>query len=136
MSATLSGITNLRLIGAVTTVVAIGALAVANFAGNGENGGAGPFAFTSVIAILAAVFLFGRVVPRSIERPNAARVALILAALALLACVAFWSGLPQVLGPAAIVLGLAVPRNGESVAAIGIGSLAYVASLVACAVVG
>ena len=134
MSATLSGTTNLRLIGAATTVVAIAALAIANFASEGENGGAGPFAVTTVIAILAAVVLFGRVVPRSMERPNPARVALLLAGLTLLTGVAFWSGLPQVLGPAAIVLGLAAPRNGESVAAIGIGSLAYVASLVACVI--
>jgi hypothetical protein len=134
MSAALSGTTNLRLIGAAATVVGIGALAVANFAGNGENGGAGPFAFASVIAILAAVVLFGRVVPRAMERPNAGRVALILAALTLLTGVAFWIGLPQILGPAAIVLGLAAPRSGESVAAIGIGSLAYLASLVACVI--
>lgn len=132
MSETLSGTTNLRLIGAAATVVGIGALAVANFAGNGENGGAGPFAFASAIAILAAIVLFERVVPRSMDRPNAARIALILAGLTLLTGVVFWSGLPQVLGPAAIVLGLAAPRNGESVAAIGIGTLAYVASLVAC----
>ena len=134
MSATISGINNLRLVGAAATVVAIAALAVANFAADGENGGAGPFAVASVIAILAAVVLFGRVVPRATERPNAARVALVLAGLTLLTLVVFWSGLPQVLGPAAIVLGLAAPRNGESIAAIGIGSLAYVASLVACVI--
>lgn len=131
MSATMSGITNMRVIGTATTAVAIAALAAANFVGEGENGGVGPFAVTSVIAILAAVVLFGRVVPRAVERPDAARIALGLAALALLTGVAFWSGLPQVLGPAAIVLGLAAPRSGESVAAIGIGSVAYVASLAA-----
>jgi hypothetical protein len=89
---------------------------------------------TGVIAVLAAVVLFGHVVPRAMEGPRPARIALILAALTLLTGVVFWSGLPQVLGPAAIVLGLAAPRNGESVAAIGIGSLAYVASLVACVI--
>ena len=134
MSATMSGINNMRLIGMATVAVAVAALAVANFATEGQNGGAGPFAITSGIAIVAAVALFGRVVPRSMDQPNAARVALVLAGLALLTSVFFWSGLPQVLGPAAIVLGLAAPRNGESVAAIGIGSLAYVASLVACVI--
>lgn len=134
MSATMSGITNTRLVGAATVVVALAALAVANFATGGENGGAGPFAVTAVIAILAAVVLFGRVVPRAIEGAQPARIALILAGLALLTGVVFWSGLPQVLGPAAIVLGLAAPRNGESIAAVGIGSLAYVASLVACVI--
>ena len=134
MSATLNGMANTRLVGAASVVVAIAALAVANFATEGENGGAGPFAITVAIAILAAVLLFGRVIPRAIEGRSPARIALLLAGLALLTCVVFWSGLPQVLGPAAIVLGLAAPRNGESVAAIGIGSLAYVASLVACVI--
>jgi CBS domain containing-hemolysin-like protein len=134
MSATLSGITNTRLVGAASVAVAVAALAVANFAADGENGGAGPFAITSAIAVLTALLLFGRVLPRAMERPNAGRVALVLAALTLLTSVIFWSGLPQVLGPAAIILGLATPRSGESFAAIGIGSVAYVASLVACVI--
>jgi hypothetical protein len=134
MSAAVIGMRNERLVGTLSAVVAIGALAVANFVADGDNGSTGPFIVTSVIAVVAAAVLFGRVVPRAIDGPRAARVALLLAALALLTGVVFWSGLPQVLGPAAIVLGLASPRNGESVAAIAIGSLAYVASLVACAI--
>jgi hypothetical protein len=125
---------NERAVGALSVVVAIGALAYANFATDGENGGTGPFIVTSLIAVVAAAVLFGRVVPGAIDGPRPARVALVLAALALLTGVAFWSGLPQVLGPAAIVLGLAAPRNGESVAAIAIGTIAYVASLVACVI--
>jgi hypothetical protein len=134
MSATLNGMASTRLIGAASVAVAIAALAVANFATDGENGGAGPFAVTGVITIVAAALLFGRVVPRAAEGRNAARTALVLAGLTLLTGVVFWSGLPLVLGPAAIVLGLAAPRSGESIAAIGIGSLAYLASLVACAI--
>jgi CBS domain containing-hemolysin-like protein len=134
MSATLNGMASTRLIGAASVAVAIAALAVANFATEGENGGAGPFAVTSVIAIGVAALLFGRVVPRATEGRNPARIALVLAGLTLLTGVVFWSGLPLVLGPAAIVLGLAARRNGGSIAAVGIGSLAYLASLVACAI--
>jgi hypothetical protein len=134
MSAAVTGIRNERLVGALAAVIAIGALAIANFVTEGENGGTGPFIVTSVIAVFGAAVLFGRVVPGAIEGPRPARTALVLAALALLTGVVFWSGLPQVLGPAAIVLGLAAPRNGESVAAIAIGSIAYVASLVACVI--
>ena len=134
MSAAVTGIRNERLVGALSVLVAIGSLAVANFVTEGENGGAGPFIVTSVIAIVAAAVLFGRVVPSAIEGPRPARTALVLAALTILTGVVFWTGLPQVLGPAAIVLGLAAPRSGESVAAVAIGSLAYVASLVGCVV--
>ena len=134
MSAAVTGMGNERVVGALSAVIAIGALAFANFVSEGENGGVGPFIVTSVIAVVAAAILFGRVVPSSIDGPRSARVALVLAALALLTGVVFWSGLPQVIGPAAIVLGLAAPRNGESVAAIAIGTIAYVASLVACVI--
>jgi CBS domain containing-hemolysin-like protein len=135
MSASLSGITNTRLIGPVAVAIAVAAMAVANFAGNGDNGGAGPFAAAAVVAIVAGALLFGRVVPRAIEGDRPARTALVLAALSVVTLLAFWIGLPQVLAPAAIVLGLAAPRSGEATAAVAIGSVAYVLSLVA-AVVG
>jgi hypothetical protein len=134
MSASLSGITNTRLIGPLAVAIAVAAVAVANFAGNGDNGGAGPFAVGAVVAIAVGALLFARVVPRAIEGDRPARTALILAALSVLTLLVFWSGLPQVLAPAAIVLGLAAPRSGEATAATAVASVAYVASLVACAI--
>ena len=115
--------------------MAIGALAVANFVAEGENGGAGPFAVTSVFAVLAAVVLFGRVVPRAMEGPRR-RAHRARAGRPRPADPASCSGAGcrRCSAPAAIVLGLAAPRNGESIAAIGIGSIAYVASLVACVI--
>jgi hypothetical protein len=131
MSAAVTGITNERMIGPIAAAIAIGALAVANFVADGDNGGAGPFAVTAVITLVVAALLFGRVVPAARESSRSGRTALALAVLAALTLVAFWSGLPQVLAPAAIVIGLAAPRSGESVAAVVLGSIAYVASLVA-----
>ena len=131
MSATVTGITNERVVGPVVALIMLGALAVANFVGEGENGGPAEFAVTAVIALGVAALLFGRVVPNARESTSAGRTALVLAALAVLTLVVFWSGLPQVLAPAAIVLGLAGPRSGESVAATVLGSVAYALSLVA-----
>jgi hypothetical protein len=131
MSATVTGITNERVVAPIVALIAIGALAVANFVGDGENGGAGPFAITAVITLAVAALLFARVVPGARESAGAGRTALVLAVLAVLTLAVFWSGLPQVLGPAAIVLGLAAPRSGESVAAVALGTLAYALSLVA-----
>ena len=134
MSASLTGIANPRLVAPLTVAIAAAALAAANFSGNGENGGAGPYAVSLAIAVLVTALMFGRVVPRALEGPRPARIALVIAGLSVLTCVAFWSGLPQALAPAAIVLGLASPRSGESVAATGIASVAYVASLVGCVI--
>jgi hypothetical protein len=135
MSVSLSGITNTRLIGPLAVAIAVAAMAIANFAGNGDNGGAGPFAAAAFVAIVVGALLFTRVVPRAIEGDRPGRTALVLAALSVVTIVVFWIGLPQVLAPAAIVLGLAAPRSGEANAAVGIGAVAYVLSLVA-AVVG
>ena len=87
---------------AAATLTAV-ALAAANFAGDGGNGGVGPYAITLDASLAVAVVLFGWAIPR-IDRP--ARAGLIVGVLGVLSIAAFWSGLPYVLGPAAIVLGL------------------------------
>ena len=80
--------------------------------------------------VLAA--LFGWTIPRT-ERP--ARTGVIVGLLAVLSLAAFWSGLPYVLGPAAIVLGLKgrgrIERRTVATVAIALGSLATVAGLAA-----
>ena len=114
-----------RLAGGLALTLAAAATAVANFAGNGENGGAGPYAIgLAVCAVLAAV-LFARVLPNTAEP---ARAAWILAALALVSCVAFWSGLPFVFGVGAMYAG---SRAGRA-APVALGALAFVVALVGC----
>lgn len=109
---------------AVLTAIALGA---ANFAGDGENGGAGPYAATLAVSLVIAAALFGWAIPRT-ERP--ARAGLVAGAFALLSVPVFWSGLPYVLGPAAIVYGLLgrarADGGGAATAAVVLGALATV----------
>jgi hypothetical protein len=114
-----------RLAGGLAVLITIGALAFANFGGDGENGGVGPYAVcVGVCAIIAAV-LFARVLPAA---ENPARAAWILAGLALVTCAVFWSGLPIVLGMGAVYSALRAERALPGV----IGALAAVAGVAAC----
>ncbi len=110
------------------------ALAVANFVGTepGDNGGGVEYAITLGGSLLLAIALFGWVIPR-IDRP--ARAGLVVGLLGLLSLAAFWSGLPYVLGPAAIVLGLAGRARAGSrtpaTIAVVLGSLTTLAAIAA-----
>jgi hypothetical protein len=92
-----------QIIGVAAAALAAAALAVANFTGSGDNGGTGAYIGTLVACIGIAAVLFGWAIPRT-EHP--ARAGLIAGALALLSLPVYWTGLPYVLGPAAIVFGL------------------------------
>jgi hypothetical protein len=122
---------NTLSIGFATVVLAAIALAVANF-GEGEHGGAGPYAFTLVVSLAVAAALFGWAIPR-IERPG--RAGVITGAVGVLSLAAFWSGLPYVLGPAAIVLGLigrSRPGNvGAANVAVVLGAIVTVGGIAA-----
>lgn len=127
MTTTLHRFQDERLAAGLALVIAAGALVFANFAGNGENGGVGPYAVClAVCAILAAV-LFGRVLPSAADP---ARAAWILAALALVTCAVFWSGLPFVLGMGAVYSAGRAGRTAPAAA----GALAIVLAFVACVV--
>jgi hypothetical protein len=94
---------HVSMIGLASAALAAGSLAAANFLDGGENGGAGPYAATLAASLVVAAALFGWAIPRT-ERP--ARAGLIAGAFALLSLPVFWSGLPYVLGPAAVAYGL------------------------------
>jgi hypothetical protein len=118
-------------VGIGASILAALALAGANFLGaDGENGGVGPYVGTLAVSILIAAAVFGWAIPRT-ERP--ARAGIIAGALALLSLPVFWTGIPYVLGPAAIVLGLlgrARPEGkGAAVVAIVLGALATAAAV-------
>jgi hypothetical protein len=121
-------ITGIGLGAAALTAVA---LAGANFIDAGDNGGVWPYAVTLAGSLLLALALFGWVIPRS-ERP--ARTGLIVGLLAILSLAAFWSGLPYVLGPAAVALGLLGRARGnrmQASIAIALGALATVGGVAA-----
>lgn len=116
--------------GFASAALAAVALAAANFVSEGENGGLGPYAVTLAASAVLAAVVFGWAIPRS-ERP--ARAGLVSAAFALLSVPVFWTGLPYVLGPAAIVYG-AIGRTRPATAragsvAIAAGALATLAAI-------
>ena len=127
MTSTLHRIQDERLAGGLAMLLAIGALAFANFSDSGNNGGAGPYVITLAACAIVAVVLFARVLPGT---ANPARASWILAALALVTCVVFWSGLPIVLGMAAVYSGLRADHHVP----VALGALAVVLGVVGCIV--
>ena len=124
---TLTRFDDARLAGTLAVLLAVAGLAFANFGGNGDNGGAGPYAVGVGVCALLAAALFGRVLPRAADP---ARTAWILAALALVTCLAFWTGLPFVLGVGAVY---SASRAGATAPA-AVGALAVVLGLVGCVI--
>lgn len=128
-------ITDTRRIAAVSLAAAAVALFFANVVGNApdESGGV-EFLFLS-LAICAALgyVLYAHVLPRALEAGprQTARRAMTLAVVSAIAWGFFWSGVPFVLAPAAIVLGLHARARGAgalATAAIVIAGLAFAAS--------
>ena len=128
MPTTMSRTMDERLTGAAALVVALAAVAYANFGASGENGGAGPFAVTAVVLVLVAALVYGRVLP---DTPSPARVAIWCAAVAVVTLVVFWTGLPILVGVAAVLAGMRSGSTGGTVAAVA-GGLAAVAGLAGC----
>jgi hypothetical protein len=118
--------------GVAAAALAAAALAAANFVSEGENGGAGPYAVTLAISLLVAAATFGWAIPRS-GRPG--RDGVVAGVFALLSLPVYWTGLPYVLGPAALVLGLigrSRPQSrGAGTAAAVLGALATLAAIAA-----
>jgi len=86
--------------------------------------------YLAVLAIIAvsATIVFGLVVPRW----HGKRAALLVGVLAVVSVVAFWSGLPVVLGAAAILLGLRLRDTEQSAGsvALALGCLAIAGTVV------
>ncbi len=110
------------------------ALAVANFVATepDSNGGGVEYAVTLGVSLVLALALFGWIVPRT---TYPARAGLIVGLLAALSLAVFWSGLPYILGPAAIVLGLLGRARTETrtsgAVAVALGTVTTVAALAA-----
>jgi hypothetical protein len=131
MTLTRQNIMGIGLAAAVLTAVA---LAAANFVGTepGANGGGIEYAVTLGGSLILALAIFGWVIPRS-EHP--ARAGLVTGVIGVLSLAAFWSGLPYVLGPAAIALGLLgrarMETRTQGAVAVVLGALATVGGLAA-----
>lgn len=84
--------------------------------------------------LVMAALVFGLLVPWA-EKRSPAKAGLIVSILGFLSIAAFWSGLPVVLGGAGATLGLssresAASRGGKATAAIAVGSVAAILSIV------
>lgn len=114
-------------IGAVTAVVA--AALTTTFAHEWSEA----ISMSALVVVVSAV-VYGVVVPRGLRRESAGGTALTLGVLAALAIVpAFWTGMPLVLGVAAMVLGghgrSARSGAGTSIAGLVLGALSALAYL-------
>ena len=118
----------MRLEGAVAVAAALVGLGFANFyTTEGENGSASDFLVMAPLVLGLAAALFLWVLPRT--RPDGpAKVW--LGVLSLLTFPAFWSGVPIVLGIAAV----AAARRAGSVPWSVVGGLAACASLLVCVI--
>jgi hypothetical protein len=123
--------------GFVAAALTAVALAVANFLSTetSENGGGIEYAVTLAGSIAVALVLFGWLIPRT-ARPG--RAGLVTGLIGVLSLAAFWSGLPYVLGPAAVVFGLVArsreSERGQGTAAVVLGALVTIAGIAAVVV--
>ena len=117
---------DVRLAAGLALAATAGGLAFANFGGaETENGGPAEYAAGVAVCALVAALLFARTLPRAAAP---AKAAWWLAGGAVLTLAIFWSGLPIVLGVAAMHAG----ARGGAPAPAALGALAAVAALVAC----
>jgi hypothetical protein len=117
--------------GLVPAVAATSTLVALGFTALGAHDWSELLVVGAVIVVTAAV-VFGLVVPRALRKESAGGTALALAVpAALLVVPAFWSGLPMVLGAAALLVGdhgrRARTGAGTSIAALVLGALAMLA---------
>jgi hypothetical protein len=109
------------------TLAAIGVVLANTDVPAGQNGGTGPMALglvlSGVVALAIGILVFSRT-----RRPD--RAALVLGVLGVLTVVAFWSGLPFVVGAHAVALGRRA-RGRLATMAMVLGGLAVVGATVA-----
>jgi hypothetical protein len=123
-------------IGLASIVLAVAAMAVDHLLGedDSDSGLVDPpaFAITVALSVVAATFLFGRVVPRAQAggSERAARIGLVCSSLSVVPGFAFfWAGVTFVVAGAGIALGLSGlggRRRREAIAAIALGLLSSV----------
>ena len=100
-------------VAATAGAMALNALGVWGDGTSGKDPEVGAFFVIAGVIVVAAAVVFGLVVPRLAGRPKAAGVGLGLSIAALVLTLAFWSGLPPILGAGGILLGQAARARGR-----------------------
>jgi hypothetical protein len=121
-----------RALFVISTLLTLVFLAIGNFKDDTGQGGAGPFVIAVVLSMAVSALLLFRLWGGLTGRP--AYWGFVLGLLAFLSCVAFWLGLPFVLGVPAIAV--AARAGGETRARVGLvlGALGVVLGAVGCVI--
>ncbi len=122
-----------------TVPIGIATLVVATALSFEGRNSMGEWLFETGVQVVAAVVIFGVVVPRGLRHESAGARGLVMGTLGLLLLApAFWLGIPLQLGAAAALLGYAGRRapygSGKSIASLALGALTVVAYLALYAV--
>lgn len=117
-------------IGTTLASFAFNALGIYGDGTGGADHSTSEFLVVCGFAVVAALVVFGLVVPRTIDKPSAGRTAIILAGLAVLTVPVFWAGITPALGVGAIILGLEGDRRTQSRIGVALGALALMGYVV------
>lgn len=93
----------------------------------GENGGTGAMIGTLIFIAVVTALIYFLLLPRV----NSATVGIVVGVIAVVTVVAYWSGLPFVLGATAFVLGRRTAPGAQPVVAQVLGAVAVVAGIAA-----
>ena len=117
-------------VGTTLASFAFNALGIYGDGTSGDDHSTSEFLVLCGVAVVAALVVFGLVVPRTIDAPSAGRTAIILAGLAVLTVPVFWAGITPALGVGAIILGLSGDRRTMSRVGVALGALSLMGYVV------
>ena len=117
-------------IGTTLASFAFNALGIYGDGTGGDDHSTSEFLIVCGVAVVAAMVVFGLVVPLTLDKPSSGRTALILAILAVLSVPVFWAGITPALGVGAIILGLSGDRRTLSRIGVALGALALMGYVV------
>ena len=117
-------------VGTTLASFAFNALGIYGDGTSGDDHSTSEFLVVCGVAVVAAVIVFGLVVPSTLGKPSSGRTALVLAILAVLTVPVFWAGVTPALGVGAIILGLSGDRRTLSRIGVALGALALMGYVV------
>jgi hypothetical protein len=123
------------MVGGIATLLLLVGMPIGWLSGNTSTGDAIGFVVATAISVALMAGIFFWLLPRERAAGRTARTSLILAIVALVLIVVFWTGLCFAVGAGAVALGLtgrasAAGGQGKATVAVGLGALVIVAAFV------